>query len=218
MKHSKGLRQLKREEGSVPKKGIKAVLFDMDGVLVDSLDAWFHTYNDALKSFGFKELGKKEFAKGFGSPIEQDINDHFIGKTVKEVANRYNANFIKRKKLVKIFPESKKILSELKKRKIKLALLTNSTTFIALSILKHHKIRKYFDVILAMEDVKKRKPAPDMVLKACKKLGVKPKNAIIVGDTMNDMIAGKRAGCITVGYTIKGDYMVDKLKEIYKLI
>jgi len=145
---------------------VKAILFDMDGVLVDSLDAWFYVYNDTLKNFGFKELNKKEFAKGFGSPIEQDIKNHFIGKTIKEVSAQYNQSFLKRKNFVKLFPQSKKALENLKKRKIKLALLSNSTKFIVLSILKHHKIHKYFDVIVAMEDVKRRKPAPDMILKA----------------------------------------------------
>ena len=197
---------------------VKAVLFDMDGVLVDSINAWFYVYNDSLKHFGLKELSKEEFSKGFGSPIEHDIKNNFIGKTVKEVAESFDRYFKRRKGLVKIFPQSKKVLENLEKRKIKLALLSNSTKFIVLSILKHHKIHKYFDVIVAMEDVKRRKPAPDMILKACKKLGVKPINAIIVGDTQNDMIAGKRAGCVTVGYKINGDYGINNLKEIEKFI
>ena len=69
-----------------------------------------------------------------------------------------------------------------------------------------------------MEDVKRRKPAPDMILKACRKLNIKPKNAIIIGDTKNDIISGKRAGCVTVGYEIKGDYKIKNLKEVLKII
>ena len=57
------------------KKEVKAVLFDLDGVLVDSLDAWFYVFNDALKSFGFKAVSKKKFVKDFGAPIEQDIKN-----------------------------------------------------------------------------------------------------------------------------------------------
>ena len=69
-----------------------------------------------------------------------------------------------------------------------------------------------------MEDVKRRKPAPDSVLKACRLLNVKPKDAILIGDTENDMIAGKRAGCATVGYKIRGDFRIKNLKDILKLI
>ncbi|HLC50204.1 MAG TPA: HAD family hydrolase [Candidatus Nanoarchaeia archaeon] len=200
------------------KQKVKAVLFDMDGVLVDSVNAWFHVFNDSLGQFRFKKLTKKEFKKGFGSPIEQDIKNHFIGKTVEEVAACFNMFFEKRKNLVRIFPDSKEVLESLKKRKIKLGLLSNSTRFIVLTILDNYKIRKYFDVIVAMEDVKRRKPSPDMVLKACRKLKVNSKNAIIIGDTMNDMIAGRRAGCVTVGYRLKGDYRIDRLKEIERFI
>ena len=197
---------MKKEGDTVRKREVKVVLFDLDGVLVDSMRAWFYVFNDTLRHFGFKKLMKKNFAKGFGSPIEQDIKNHFTGKTITEVVNCFDMYFKKRKNLVKIFPESKKVLSSLKKRSIKLALLSNSTRFIVLAILNHFKIRKYFDVVLTMQDVKSRKPAPEMVLKACKKLVVKPENAIVVGDTKYEMIAGRRAGCVTVGFKINGDY------------
>ena len=70
--------------------------------------------------------------------------------------------------------------------------------------------------IETMEDVKRGKPAPDMIVKACKMLKVKPQHAILIGDTRNDIIAGKRAGCIVVGYKIKGDYRIEGLNDITK--
>ena len=53
---------------------------------------------------------------------------------------------------------------------------------------------------------------------ACKKLNVKPINAILIGDTTNDMLAGKNAGCKTVGYKIKGDFRINYLKQIMDLL
>ncbi|MBI2654329.1 HAD family hydrolase [Candidatus Woesearchaeota archaeon] len=200
------------------KKEVKAVLFDLDGVLVDSLDAWFNVFNDSLKHFGFKKLTKKQFTKDFGAPIEYDVKKHFIGKTIREVEPQYNENFKRRKNLVKLFPQAIKVLRKLKQGKLKTALLSNSTRFIVNTILNHYKLKKYFDVIVTMDDVKRRKPAPDMILKACKKLKVKPQNTILIGDTKNDMVAGKRAGCVTVGYKVKGDYRVDALREIERFI
>ena len=200
------------------KKEVKAVLFDLDGVLVDSFDAWFHTFNDGLKTFGLRTLSKEEFSKDFGAPIESDMKKYFIGKTIKKVKNMHNSNFVKWKNRVKLFPESKITLKKLKKEKIKLGLISNSTKFIVNLILKHNKIKNYFDVIMTLEDVKKRKPAPDMIILACKKLKIKPENAILVGDTKNDMLAGKRAGCITVGYRIKGEYKIDNLNEILNML
>ena len=197
---------------------IKAVLWDMDGVLVDSIDAWYFIINDTLNHFGLASISRAKFEKRFGASIENDVKTLYIGKSIKEVELAYNLNFKKRKKYVRIFPNSELVLKNLKKKKLKLGLLTNSTEKITMEILEHIKIKKYFDVILTMNDVRRRKPAPDMVLKACRKLKINPENAIVVGDTDNDMIAGKRAGCVTVGYMIKGDYGINRLKEIEKFI
>ena len=197
---------------------VKAVLFDLDGVLVDSIDAWCYVFNDTLNYFGFKTLSKKEFIKDFGAPIESDVKKYFKGKTIKEVEHNYNLNFLERKELVKLFPQVINLLKNLKQRKIKIGLITNSTRFITSKILSYFKLKKYFKVVVTMDDVRRRKPAPDMILQACKMLEVKPENTILIGDTRNDMLAGKRAGCITIGYKIKGDYRINNLKEIKRFI
>ena len=209
---------LKKEADIVQKKEVKAVLFDLDGTLVDSFKAWFYVINDSLKYFSLKVLTKKEFEKRFGAPIEQDVKTIFNGRTISEVEHAYNIHFKKRKKYVKLFSESIQTLKNLKNKKIKLGLITSSTRYITLMTLNNFKLKKYFNVIVTMDDVKRRKPAPDMVLKACKKLKVKPENALLIGDTNNDMIAGERAGCITGGYKIRGHFKVNSLKEILKII
>lgn len=197
---------------------VKAVLFDLDGVLVDSLDAWFYVFNDTLEHFGLNKLKKEEFSKSFGKPIEYDLKNHFTGKTEQEVMQQYNKFFKKRKDYVKLFPHSAEVLKNIRKRKLKLGLISNSTNFIVMSVLNHYKLRKYFDVVITMEDVKHRKPAPDSVLKACRLLKVSPKNAIFIGDSINDVIAGKSAGVVTIGYKIEGDYRINELKKVLKFV
>ena len=131
---------MKKEEDIVRKRAVKAILFDLDGVLVDSFEAWFHTFNDGLKHFGLRALSRTNFAKGFGAPIESDIKKYFIGKTIEEVKNMHNSNFMKWKNYVRLSHQSKTILKNLKKKKIKLGLISNSTRFIVNAILKHYKI------------------------------------------------------------------------------
>ena len=200
------------------KKEVKAILFDLDGVLVDSEKAWFRVINDACRHFGFKHVQKEQFEKRFGAPIEDDVKFLFRGRTIKEVEAFYNKDFGRRAKFVKLFPQSKIALKKLRDRKVKLGLISNSTTLIVSAILKRFGLKKYFNAVVTMDDVKKGKPAPDMVLKACKMLKVKPKNTILVGDTKNDMIAGKRAGCVTIGYKVEGDYKIKSLKKIERFI
>lgn len=99
-----------------------------------------------------------------------------------------------------------------------MALITNTPKRILIPTLKHYKLRKYFNAIVTIDDVKKGKPAPDMAMKACKLLKVNPENTMLIGDSKNDMIAGKRAGCITIGYKTKGDYKINGLDEVNKFI
>ena len=196
------------------KKEVKAVLFDLDGTLVDSLNAWFYVYNDALSQFGFPAISKKEFKKHFGSPIEKDVKRDYSGCTIRQVEEAYNRNFLKRISLVRIFPDAKATLESLRKMGCSLALITGSTEPITNSLLKKFNLKKYFDAVLTMKDVRHRKPAPDAIFKACKLMKIQPKNAILIGDSINDVIAGRRAKVTTIGYRTKGDYEIGHLNEI----
>ena len=166
---------MKKEEDTVQRKEVKAVLFDLDGVLVDSKKAWFRVINDACRHFGFKHVQKEQFEKRFGAPIEDDVKFLFRGRTIKEVEAFYNSDFGKRAKYVKLFPQSKIVLKKLKNRKVKRELISNTATLIVSAVLRRFGLKKCFNVVVTMDDVKRRKPAPDMVLKACKMLKVKPK-------------------------------------------
>ncbi len=209
---------MKKEAGTGRKGEVKAVLFDLDGVLVDSYEAWFLAYNQTLKHFGFKPVSDTYFSKHFGKPVEDDVKRVFIGKTTEEVMDGYAMHFPKNAKYVRLFPNVKKVLDYLKNKDIKIGLISNSHIKIARSILKHFKIIKYFDVIVTRSDVKRGKPAPDMVLKACKMLKIKPKDAILVGDTKNDIVAGRKTGCFAVGYGVEGDIKIKDLNKIKDFI
>ena len=192
----------------------KAVLFDLDGVLVNSMKAWFYVINDTLNYFGFKSISFRQFKSRFGASIEHDAETLYNGKPINDIEKAYNKFFGGRRKYVKLSHQAKPVLKDLKRKNIKIGLITNSTKYITLITLEYFKLKKYFDVIVTMNDVRYGKPKPNMVLKACKMLKVNPSNTILVGDTKNDMIAGKRAGCVTVGFKIKGDCRINKLKEI----
>ena len=208
---------MRRGEGIVQKRAVKVVLFDMDGVLIDSIDAWFQVVNDTLKHFGYKPFTFEYFNKNFGTPIEQDAEQNYGGRNPEEIADFYDKRFKNRLNKVKLFNGTIPTLKILKRQKIKIALITNSTEYITYLILNHFKIKKYFSAIVTAADVKHGKPSPDLIFEACKRLKVSPKNAILVGDSKYDMIAGRRAGCTTIGYKIKGDYKINQLSEVLKI-
>ena len=199
------------------RKEVKVVLFDLDGTLVDSFDAWHKTYNDIIRHFHANPLSKKELRNIFGNTIEANVKN-IVNVSTKEANKLAIKYFKKNMDYVRIFPQTRSVLEELLGNKMKIALISNSPNKIVIPVLNYYKLKKYFKAIVTIDDVKKGKPSPDMVLKACKLLKVSPKNTILIGDTKNDMLAGKRAGCVTVGYKIKGDFRINNLKDILKIL
>lgn len=204
--------------GAAKPRAFHAVLFDMDGVIVDSEGAWFYAFREILPKYGKKPLSKKEFSKIFGNPIEKDQKMFFPNLSIKEIEAEYNSHFRKWVRKVRLLPQSIATLKRLKAMGMKLGLISNATRDIVGSNVNRFGLKKYFDAVITMNDVKRRKPAPDMILKACRKLGISPKNAILVGDTKNDMTAGKKAGCVTVGYKIREHYKINNLYSIIRLL
>ena len=111
-----------------------------------------------------------------------------------------------------------KVLKAIKKKNIKIGLVTNSFTTPTLKTLKFHKIKQYFDAVVTADDVEKVKPYPDPVIKLCEKLKVNPDEAIVVGDSKSDYQAGKSAGCFFVGLNTDGDLIIDKLGDMLELL
>ncbi len=193
---------------------LDAILFDMDGVLVDSLDAWWHALNTSLKTFGIKEISKEEFVKRYwGHDLYDNLEKMNLNIEIGLECSRIYTQYIDK---IKIFPDAEKTLEKL--GGYRKGLITNTPKDSTYQILKKFDIQKYFDTIVTTDDVKKGKPDPEIVLKACKNLGVNPKNVVLVGDTWSDIEAGRGAGCTVIGLNIDGDFTIKKLYELVELV
>ena len=199
-------------------KDIKAVLFDLDGVLIDSYSGWFRLFNDALKHFGFEQITERTFHKHWGQSTEEDVRIFMPGKTVDQVRTYFQGHFPQYLSYLKINPMAIRTLHALSELGLKLACVTNSHRKIVLETLDVHHLAGYFEVILTVDDVKNPKPAPDILLKACRLLGVELNQALFIGDTLIDKKAGDRAGLFFVGYRIKADTTVNNLSDFYNLL
>ena len=200
------------------RKAVKAVFFDLDGVLVDSYEAWFSIVNSTLGYYGLETLSKKQFASGFGNAIEKDIKIIYNGQTISEVKKMYCFFFGKNWGKVRLFKDTLPVLKKLRMQKLRLALISNSSREIIDITLTKLKMKKYFEFTVSMDDVKRSKPAPDSLLLALERMRLKNTEAVFVGDTENDILAGKRAGITTVGYNIRGDLQISSLKNMIKIV
>lgn len=193
---------------------IKAVCFDLDGVLIESYSVWYLLFNDALKYFGFQPITERTFRKHWGQSTEEDVRIFMPGRTVDEVRSYFQTHFHDYLTDIKVDPLAHRTLQALRRLDMALACLTNSHRDITEQILMTHQLDKYFNVVITADDVDKPKPAPDMLLSACEYLKVRPDQILFVGDTQSDKEAGISAGCLFVGYRLNADIIINSLKDL----
>ncbi len=190
---------------------VKAVIFDLDNTLVDFVDAKIKACEAVVERLGCGDADELlqyflRWKHGFES--HENIADYLKDKRIySEELYRECCEIYDRVKLesITLYPGIKEVLENLKQKGVKLAVVTDAENGHAISRLKKVSLEKYFDVIISADMTGKRKPEPDSLLLALKKLGVKAEEAAIVGDSLRrDVKAGKRLGMFTV-YAAYGD-------------
>lgn len=182
---------------------IRAVLFDMDGVLVDSYDAWFHLMNAAARDLGYPAISRERFREVWGQGPDLDVELFFTRHTVVQIEQYYNRRFQDYAQYVRPNPHAKKVFSELRRRGVRIAVITNTPSPIAGEILRRVGIEP--DVLVGGTDVPRGKPAPDMVLEAMDLLQVTKTQSVLVGDSHFDREAAQGAGIRFLRYNIETD-------------
>ena len=117
---------------------------------------------------------------------------------------------------IKIFPETKNVLEKLKN--YKKSIITNTPNDCAVQILRNFDIERFFEFVLTSDDVSMAKPDPEIVLKSCEIMGVDPLEAVLVGDTLSDVRAGRAAGCTVIGIKVDADITINDISELLKII
>ena len=186
------------EDGELCKQMIEAVLFDLDGVIINSFESWYRAFNAMLRRYGREEISREEFKVKCWGP---DLKHNLEAWDLDEEAGQYCVDKqLELVDLIELFPDAKEVLSRIRhKYKYKVGLVTNTPKKNVVRILEHFQLAKFFDVVVTGDDVREGKPNAEMVIEACSRLKVKPENAILVGDTESDFQAGKSAGCTVIG-------------------
>lgn len=208
-------------------KKIKAVLFDVDGTLLNTdkfiNGAFRHT---VLKHFN-RKVTKKEISEIMGRPLAECYQ--YLCR-VEEVAYlaKEHMDFQQRNLHLSLpFKNTEETLQKLQNAGIKIGAVTTRHTDTLHKTLKNARVFDYLQVIIDGDSVKNHKPHPEAVVKAMKLLEVRPSETIMVGDTQSDILAGKNAGTITVGATygfygkkIKNfdpDYLIGDISELLEI-
>lgn len=208
---------------------ISAVLFDLDGTLIDSASNLMFSWAATLSDFGLK-VSPEDIKKYVGlSP--KVIVSKFIpdpsDELVEKLKDRRKMYFKKNLKLVKLFDDAFELLNYLKQAKIKAALATSMGRDMLSDIIQYFKLDNYLCCWVSADDVQKPKPEPDVFLKALQLTGEKKEYVLGVGDREYDIIAIKKAGLTSVLVkrdeysvckTVQPDITVCRLDELIPLI
>jgi HAD superfamily hydrolase (TIGR01549 family) len=198
---------------------IAAILFDLDGVLINSLESWYQAFNRMLRAYGKKELSREVFkANCWGPDLRHNLGALQLGEDAAEYCVQEQLKLIA---LIEMFPGAEEVVRRTKNDyKFKVGLVTNTPRENVNKILEHFHLFNHFDVIITGDEVKRGKPDPEIVIKACEWLNVKPAQVILVGDTKADYQAGKAAGCFVIGMGSKsaGDLHIEQLSELFSVL
>jgi len=195
---------------------IRAVLWDLDGVLIDSYEVWFHLLNETSRAFGGIAISREVMRESFGQGIAADVERFFPHKTVAETEAYYHAHFMAHAQHLRVDPAARAVIAELRRLGFAQALITNTPSPLAREILA--KAALELETVVGGTDVVNAKPAPDMVREACRRLGVAHAEAIVVGDSDYDRRAAAGAGVRFVGLRIDGDARIERILDVLGLV
>lgn len=211
-------------------KKIKAVIWDMDGVLSDTQK--FHAEAESLLLEDFQIFIKPEnITKEYAGVADEKMFAEIFLKYGRKNQNLKELIFQKWNLMKKItndrieaIPHATKLVKKLKENNYSLAIASASNTNFIMHVLNSLKVEHYFDAIVSAQEVINGKPAPDIFLLAAQKINTKPEDCLVLEDGISGMIGAKKAGMLSIGLVEKksiktpADINIEKLEEIEKIL
>ena len=182
----------------------KAILFDLDGTLINSLEDLADSANEALKKHGFKIHPLDSYKKFVGNGVRNLIknaapsgtDDSVVDMILKDYRIIYNKNYVNK---TRAYDGIHEMLDNLKKAGVKMGVCSNKPHKPTNEIVEKILGCEYFDVIFGEREGIPRKPDPASLIEAAERLGVAPSQTIYVGDSGGDMESANRAEMLAAG-------------------
>lgn len=178
--------------------GVEAVLFDVDGTLVDSREFVLGAMEHALRTQRLPVPGRVALAASIGPPLEDCYRQFVPRADLRALCEAHRAWQRERMHLVVAFPNARRTLETLRAGGLRIAAVTSRSRVSSLGSLEGAGLSGLLDVTISAEDAPRTKPWPDPLLLALSRLNVEPGRAVMVGDTVADIQAGRSAGVKTV--------------------
>lgn len=194
------------------------ILFDMDGVLVESTETWFRAVEEAGRRFRGRPITREEFLPTFGQGAEGDVEVFGLSCTPEALDAFYLAYFVEHAAgSIWVDPSAAQVLRALKDRGIRRSVVTNTMALLAERILRAADLWDLFDAVVCADEVAHAKPAPDPLLEGCRRLALSTSEVWMIGDSRFDAEAAAAAGVWFVGLRRDGDVRLEDLGDLLDL-
>lgn len=186
---------------------IKAIIFDFDGTLANTLPVCDYAFQHVFKEFDQRELSSAEIRAMFGPSETGIIRKNLLHGDTEEAIELYYAKYLEQHaQLVDHNDEIHELLLHLREKGVKLGIVTGKARRSLDISLKALQMEHFFDAIITGDDVAQPKPDPEGLFKALAILDVRPQEAMFIGDSDADIQAGISANVLTVGVHWLPDY------------
>ncbi len=195
---------------------IKTIIFDFDGTLADTRQSIIETIGQTLRALRLPVPDDKAIQELIGLPLRETFvraahlsDEALIVQAITTYRNLYDDISLT---TVKLFPGVADTLQTLHRRGIVIAIASSKGKDALTRLLEHLAIAPYITCVFGEQDVKNKKPSPDMALHILAQTHTDARNALVVGDTRFDILMGQNAGCFTCGVSY-GNHSADMLRE-----
>ncbi len=193
-----------------------SLLFDLDGTLVDSVYQHVMAWQEALAGCGIAlsvwRVHRRIGMSGglFLSALQRETGLHLDRATLDELTRRHLEGYMQRAHGVVPLPGARELLGVLSAQRVPYAIATSGTLEVAGPALAMLDVPADVPVV-TRDAVARAKPDPDLFLAAAQRLGTEPANAFVVGDSVWDLLAARRAGSLGIGL-LSGGYGAEELQ------
>lgn len=176
-----------------------ALLFDLDGTLIDSIELILGSMRHAFAKCGRPAPSDAEWLTGVGTPLRSMFQRYAHDEHIEELIAAYREHqFANHDQLVRCYDEVADTLAVLSDRGHPMAVVTSKGEGLARRGLEHAGILRFFTTVVGLDSCTRHKPDPEPVLTALNRLGYQPFEAVFVGDSVHDVEAGNAAGVLSV--------------------
>ncbi len=186
---------------------IEAVLFDLDGTIIDTNELIIESFLHALKGIVPESFGRTHIIPSMGEPLTKQLQQFSGRQDVENLTRLYREyNHLRHDEMVSLFPRVDIVMRTLHEAGIKIGIVTTKMRASSIRALELLGVYKYVDTLVGLDDVEHAKPHPEPVAKAIAALEVDASAAFMVGDSSVDMKSAIAAGVVPVGvdWSLKG--------------